>query len=175
MRNQLDIFKTIDHVFVSDNTLDVMLEFERVLDHMDMYAYENWIKGELIEGPIVTRYWVECTFMWPLKLMPNPSAALRLTNRKCKVYFTRDLYIEPMIVTPDQSNLMVDPLTKQTRAKMKKTPVWVVTIKIPRRLVDGDSFVDRMAVNSNIDTDLINQAYDQNLDTAISTGVTDEP
>jgi len=174
MRNQLDIFNTIDDVFVSENTLEVMLEFERVLDQMDMYAYENWIKGELVEGPNVTRYWVECAFMWPLKLMPDPSAALRLTNRKCKVYYSRDYYIEPMPVSTDQANLMMDPLSKQLRPKMKKTPVWVVTIKIPRRFIDGEAAADRMNSSSEVDMDSVNQAYDQDLESNVATGAENE-
>ncbi len=175
MRNQLDIFSTIDDVFVSENTLEVMLEFERVLDQMDMYAYENWIKGELVEGPIVSRYWVECAFMWPLKMMPDPSAALRLTNRKCKVYYSRDYYVEPMTVQPNQANLMFDPLTQKQRPKMKKTPVWVVTIKIPRRFIDGEAAADRMNNSADVDLDSVNQAYDQDLESAVATGVENEP
>ena len=28
-----------------------LLDFERVLDKNHLYAYENWVKGELVEGP----------------------------------------------------------------------------------------------------------------------------
>lgn len=174
MRNQLDILNNVDEVFVSENTLEVMLEFERVLDQMDMYAYANWIKGELVEGPIVSRYWVEASFMWPLKMMPDPSAALRLTNRDCKVYYSRDFYIEPMSATPNQDNYIFDPVSNRRRPKMRKIPVWVVTIKIPRRFIDGEASADRMTVSSNIDLDSLNQAYDDDLDSALATGVDDE-
>lgn len=166
MKNQLDIYKTIDNVFVSENTLQIMLEFERVLDQMDMYAYENWIKGELIEGPKVTRYWVEASFMWPLKMMPDPSAALRLTDRDCKVFYSRDYYVEPMPASPYQKDLFTDPTNSRPRPKLKRTPVWVVTIKMPRRIVDGDASGDRINVDDNVDLESLNQAYDQNLDNA---------
>jgi hypothetical protein len=174
MRNQLDIYKTIDNVFVSENTLNVILEFERVLDQMDMYAYENWIKGELVEGPLVTRYWVEASFMWPLKLMPDPDAALRLADRDCKVYYSRDYYVEPHKATPVQKDMFVDPTTGTPRPKLKRTPVWVVTIKMPRRFIDGEAAGDRMNASGEVDLDSVNQAYDQNLDNAQESGAEDE-
>jgi hypothetical protein len=170
MRNQLDIYKTIDNVFVSENTLSMVLEFERVLDQMDMYAYENWIKGELVDGPKVSRYWVECSFMWPLKMMPDPDAAMRLSNRHCKVYYSRDYYIEPMEATPLQKDLIKDPITGKPRPKLRRVPVWIVTIKMPRRLIDGESIGDRMASDDEIDQDALNQAYDQDLDNSVETG-----
>lgn len=164
MRNQLDIYKTIDNVFVSENTLQVMIEFERVLDQTDMYAYENWISGELVEGPNVSRYWVEASFMWPLKLMPDPEAALRLTDRDCKVYYSRDYYVEPRKAEPSQKNMFIDPVNGSHRPTLKRTPVWVVTIKMPRRYVDGDAAAERLSNDGEVDTDSVNQAYDQNLD-----------
>ena len=38
---------------VSDtNTLlDMLLEFEKVLEDIDLYAYKNWETGEVLEGP----------------------------------------------------------------------------------------------------------------------------
>lgn len=166
MRNQLDIYKTIDNVFVSENTLQVMLEFERVLDQMDMYAYENWISGELIEGPKVSRYWVEASFMWPLKMMPDPDGAMRLTGRDCKVFYSRDFYVEPHKATPKQEDMFKDPISGSPRPKLKRIPVWVVTIKMPRRFIDGEAAGDRMNASGEVDMDSVNQAYDQNLDTA---------
>lgn len=170
MRNQLDIYNTIDSVFASENTLQMLLEFERVLDQMDMYAYENWIKGELVEGPKVSRYWVECSFMWPLKMMPDPNAAMRLSNRDCKVYYSRDYYVEPQKATPYQKDMMLDPINGKPRPKLRRIPVWIVTIRMPRRLLDGESVGDRMTANGKIDQDSLNQAYDQDLDNSIETG-----
>ena len=179
MRNQLDIYKTIDGVFVSDNTLQVMLEFERVLDQMDMYAYENWIKGELVEGPLVSRYWVEASFMWPLKMMPDPDGAMRLTDRDCKVYYSRDYYVEPHAATPLQKDMFVDPMSGSPRPRLKRTPVWIVKIKMPRRFIDGEAAAERLSTDDEVDTDSVNQAYDQNLDNSAmaagNSGVANEP
>ena len=72
-------FETINDnlsgIFANQTVLEILTEFEGVLDSMDMYAYENWIKGEVVDGPILDRYWVTVTLMYPEKSMPNPEAA----------------------------------------------------------------------------------------------------
>ena len=52
-------------IYMSESSLSTLMDFERVLDELDMYAFKNWKKGELVEGPVRNRHWVECTFMWP--------------------------------------------------------------------------------------------------------------
>ena len=53
---QYDVFDNTRNIYQSDNSLETLLDFERVLDYADMYVYENWSSGELIEGPIHSRY-----------------------------------------------------------------------------------------------------------------------
>jgi hypothetical protein len=58
--------KAIKQIYMSDAAISMLCDFERVLDSMDFYIFPNWRIGELVEGPIVSRYWVKCVFMWPL-------------------------------------------------------------------------------------------------------------
>ena len=43
----------------TNTLLDMLLEFEGVVDSFDLYAYKNWDKGEVIAGPKLGRYFVE--------------------------------------------------------------------------------------------------------------------
>jgi len=41
----------IRDIYMSEGSLLTLLDFERVLDELDMYAFENWEIGELVSGP----------------------------------------------------------------------------------------------------------------------------
>ena len=74
----VDIIKNTKTLYMSESSLETMMDIERVLDSLDIYAFQNWKKGELVEGPITKKHWVESTFMWPKKSMPDPDGAKRL-------------------------------------------------------------------------------------------------
>jgi len=110
--------------------LDVLIEFDKFLDDLNVYSYENWMEGEIVDGPHLSRYWCEVSIMYPYKQMPNPMGAERLTDRKCKVSFREDHYNEPRrIKTPDD----YEPGTK--KPKIDEIPVWVVKIRVPKKYV----------------------------------------
>ena len=83
------VAKNIRNLYLSEGSINSLMDFERVLDELDLYAFRNWIKGELVQGPDVNRYTVSCIFMWPEKLMPDPRGARRLLPFDCKVYFKK--------------------------------------------------------------------------------------
>ena len=74
----VDIIKNTKKIYMSEASLQTMMDIERVLDSLDIYAFKNWKKGELVEGPVLKKHWVESTFMWPKKSMPDPDGAKRL-------------------------------------------------------------------------------------------------
>ena len=39
----------------------VLKDYERVLDELGLYVYDNWEDGELVEGPIIGRHFVQCS------------------------------------------------------------------------------------------------------------------
>ena len=82
--------KAIKSLYLSDAAMSMLCDFERVLDNMDFYTFPNWRIGELVEGPIISRYWVKCTFMWPLDRMPDPAAAKRLLPYGAKITYQKD-------------------------------------------------------------------------------------
>ena len=60
----VSIIDTIKNVYMSDGSMSTLLDFERVLDEADLYAYKNWVIGELVDGPTVGRYACKCIFMF---------------------------------------------------------------------------------------------------------------
>ena len=85
----VSIVDTVKGIYTSDGSMNTLLDFERVLDEADIYAYRNWDLGELVQGPIIKRYTVQCTFMWPYKLMPDPRGIKRLTTIGCDVQYAK--------------------------------------------------------------------------------------
>lgn len=147
----------------TNTLLDMLLEFEKVLDDCNLYAYKNWILGELVEGPHLGRHWITAKFMYPHNDMPDPAGAKRLLARQCLVKFRKDKLITPVKVKSfDDVTLEMRPDgTQRYKTKTKTEPVWVVEISMPRKFVDEfatevveadeDSFVDTENMNAEVD------------------------
>ena len=129
MYDILEVIKNIDDLYENNTSLSVLKDFERVLDEMDLYAYENWEDGELAYGPQVDRHWITAGFMWPKDKMPNPVAAKRLVDLGCKVKYQKSHLVEPRkIRTPEDYR----PGTKKGRLDRK--PIWIVEIQMPKKV-----------------------------------------
>lgn len=130
MQDIKEVLKNIENIYGSTTSLSILKDFERVLDELDLYVYENWIDGELVAGPKDSRYWVTCSFMWPLKKMPNPQGGKRLLDYGCKVLYKREeLSKVRKIKTPDD----IRPGTK--KGKIDREPIWVVEVHMPKKLM----------------------------------------
>ena len=90
MQDIKDIIKAVENVYDNDTAFTILKDFERVLDQLDLYVYDNWEKGELVSGPEITRHFITCSFMWPREDMPDPMGGKRLTDYGCKVFFKKD-------------------------------------------------------------------------------------
>jgi hypothetical protein len=130
MRDIEDILKNIESIYDSNTSFNVLKDFERVLDSLDVYVYDNWSDGELVEGPIIERHWVTCSFMWDRDKMPDPMGGKRLLDYDCKVKFEKTHIVEPRkIKSPDDFR----PNTK--KGKLDRKPIWIVSIQMPKRLI----------------------------------------
>ena len=100
-----DIKKVLDNVkkiYMTDSVLESLLDYERVLDELDLYSFANWKKGELIEGPIYEKYFVTCKWMYRFREMPDPVGGERLLNYGCEVTYEKDTLEYPIEVkSPD--------------------------------------------------------------------------
>jgi hypothetical protein len=149
MKDILDVIKNVETIYNNNSSLAVLKDFERVLDEMDVYVYDNWFDGELVSGPKIERHWVTCEFMWPNKKMPDPDGARRLMQLGCKVKYEKSEIIEPRkIRSPEDFR----PGTK--KGKLDSRSIWIVKISMPKKLVFDifNSYMDRIREERKGDT-----------------------
>lgn len=159
--NLKNLLNNIKDVYMSDSNLKTLLDYERVLDELDLYSFKNWKKGELAEGPIYEKYFVTCKWKYNYRDMPDPAGGARLLNYGCEITFDLDTFEYPIEVkTPDDFK----PGTKVPRLVSK--PIWLVSITIPKKLM---SQIDKGSV------ELENEILDQEeIETANEQGETDD-
>ena len=154
-----DALNNTKKIYMSDSSLQTLLDFERVLDELDLYSFENWLDGELVSGPTASRYWVECSFMWPYKKMPNPRGAARLLPYGCKIsYAESTIQIPVKIESPD------DFRAGTRQGKLVDVPVWIVTIRMPQELVSDIEAGSLEIASEEYDLEDIQSAYQQDID-----------
>jgi len=158
-----DVIENTKEIFMTDSSLNSLLDFERVLDELDIYVFAHWKEGELVEGPVYEKYFVTCTFMWPYKLMPDPRGGERLLDYDCEVYYSKDTLEYPIKVeTPDD----FEPGTKMP--KMKKAPIWLVKIVMPKKLMQEIQQGSLDLESTTLDLEDIEKAYEEGEDSADS-------
>ena len=157
--NIKDIIENVKDIYMTDSSLESLLDYERVLDNLDVYTFKNWRLGELIEGPVYEKYFITCSWMYPFRKMPDPSGAERLLNYGCEVSYKRDHFEYPIKVkTPDDFT----PGTKVP--KLVSKPIWVVTITIPKKLMSDIQQGSIELENETLDAEDIETAYEQGID-----------
>lgn len=150
-----DILENIKSISLTDSAVNSLLDFERVIDELDIYAFANWKKGELVEGPKYEKYFVTCTFMWPYKKMPDPRGGERLLDYGCEIVYKKD-HLKYPVKVKDQDDFK--PGTKVP--KMASTPIWLVSITIPKQLMQEINQGSLELESGNIDVEDIEQAYE---------------
>lgn len=163
--NIKDIIENVKDIYMTDSSLESLLDYERVLDSLDVYTFKHWRLGELIEGPVYEKYFITCSWMYPFRKMPDPSGAERLLNYGCEVSYKRDHFEYPVKVkTPDDFK----PGTKVP--KLVSKPIWVVTITIPKKLMSDIQQGSIELENETLDTEDIETAYEQGLEDELQQG-----
>ena len=165
MAELIDVINNIEQLYGSNNSLNILKDFERVIDELDIYVYENWIDGELMEGPIESRYFVECTFMWPEDQMPNPKGGLRLLDYGCKVKWGESYLAKVRkIKTPDD----IRPGTR--KGKIDIETIWIVKISMPKKLMHdinrGYKALDRNKVEDLLTQNIVTGKIPEPVETA---------
>jgi len=122
--------ESVKKIYMSDASLSMLCDFERVLDNMDFYAFPNWRLGELVEGPVISRYWVKCKFMWPRDRMPDPAAAKRIIPFGATVAYKKDT-----VQMPVQIRSPADIRPGSHKGKLVDFPVWYVEMMLPKKLM----------------------------------------
>jgi hypothetical protein len=157
-----DIINNIKTVSMSDSALETLMDFERVLDELDLYTFQNWKGGELVEGPVYEKYFVTCTFMWPYKKPPDVRGAMRLLEYDCEVRYREDEMEYPIKVKDPKD---FNPGTKVARTG--KAPVWLVEIVMPKKLMFEIERGSLELENESVDAEDVEQAYEQGQDQTV--------
>ena len=155
----VSIIDTVKGIMTSDGSMATLLDYERVLDEADLYAYRNWEIGELVSGPNVRRYDVNCIFMYPHKLMPDPRACKRLTSIGCKIKFKKT-HIKVPVEVLDYEDFV--PGTRYP--KMAKRHIWLVYIEMPKELMDEIREGSIDLADQTIDLEELSDSYEDDLD-----------
>jgi hypothetical protein len=143
MHDIIDVIKNVQTLSESNSAFKVLKDFERVIDELNIYVFDNWIDGELIDGPKVDRYDVTCKFMWPRSKAPDPQGGKKLVNYGCKVVYIKDNILMPRKIK-DPGDFR--PGTK--KGKIDAWPVWIVKITMPKKLMQ-DVYVGKENKENN--------------------------
>lgn len=161
-KNHEDYWQVADNIkniYMSDGSISTLLDFERVLDELDVYAFRNWSVGELVAGPDIGKYSVTVTFMWPEKMMPDPRGGARLLPFDCDVNYQKKKIKIPVKID-DPSDYR--PGTK--KARIIERDVWLVEITMPKHLMSEIRTGSIEMEDQDIDLAELDQAYEQDLD-----------
>ena len=154
-----DVIQNIEQIYGSNNSLNLLKDFERVIDELDVYVYDNWIDGELVSGPKDSRYFVECTFMWPKDRMPEPQGGMVLIDYGCKVEFAESTISKVRKIKKPED---IRPGTR--KGKIDHEEVWMVKITMPKKLMndinrgytelDRNKIEDIMTMNGGVNAQI---------------------
>jgi len=148
MHDVLDIIRNVQSLYAVGPTLSILKDFERVIDELDVYVFKNWEDGELLTGPVDSRHFVTCSFMWPADKMPDPAGGQRLLDRGCKVFYKKDELLKPRQIKGPE-----DYRPGTTKGKIDSHDIWVVEIKMPKELI-GNFKHGKDEIESQDETDM---------------------
>jgi hypothetical protein len=154
-----DVLENIKEISLTDSAVNTLLDFERVIDQLDIYAFANWKRGELVQGPKYEKYFVVCTFMWPYKKMPDPRGGERLLDYGCEIKYKKDMLQYPVKVK-DQNDFK--PGTRVP--KLAKMPIWLVEIVMPKKLMQEINQGSLELESGTVDVEDIESSYEEGLD-----------
>lgn len=173
MLDILEVIKNVESIYTTNSNLSVLKDFERVLDEMDLYVYDNWEEGELVSGPHIDRHWIKVSFMWPKDKMPDPMGGKRLLDYGCRVKYEKTFLVEPRKVEKPED---LRPGTQ--KGKLDRNPVWVVEINMPKKLAADiyNGYMSKMKENMGIGrTEGTQPAPSEPADTAAAAAPTAAP
>lgn len=158
----------IKKVYEQEGLLDILVSFEEYLDNMNLYVYEGWMDGVVVEGPIVSKYWVEVTLKYDGDKMPDPRGLLMFTNQGVKVS-CKQTYEEVAIEKPRSMDDMYYPSAGAVKPQVQQVPVILFKFVVPRQLLDFGSFDEYKIIDAqqNDAAELSNVSADAQADEAV--------
>ena len=138
MINSSAVYRNTRNLDGDESLMDVVMECAFFLEQIGALAYRNWDKGEIINGPHVSRFFSTISLMFSAKALPDITVIDRLKSMKCKVSYETDTYRR--VVTYRES----DDENAEYYQKVVDHKVWIVTLKIPNRYLalDGNTLMN---------------------------------
>jgi len=155
MHDIIDVIKNLQTLSENNSAFNVLKDFERVIDELDVYVFKNWEDGELIAGPFVNRYDVTCKFIWSDTSMPDPKGGKRLVDYGCEVIFKKEKILSPRKIK-DPSDFR--PGTK--KGKIDAHPIWSVEITMPKKLMQ-DVYIGKENKENNRMAELMKYSQEE--------------
>ncbi|SOK58607.1 hypothetical protein [Yersinia phage fHe-Yen9-04] len=158
----MDSSQAIQNLYDQDGLLDILLGVEEYFDNMDLYAYKNWIYGEVVEGPIVSKYWVEITLKFDHQTFPDPVATQMFERQGTKIFIRPDWEIYP-IAHPRGNEDMQSVLgngSSMRKPKDERKAIILYKFQIPRRLVNPESFDEYKLMASDFNSNTMQDDVD---------------
>lgn len=149
------------------------MEVEGIFEKLHLYAYENWEKGEIIQGPDISKYWIEVILMYPSSIAPNRAGVKRLEKHGCHVFFKEDTMTDNVKIKSSDDLISSDVRKSKMVPKTVEIPVCIVKIVIPRHLLT-DYNIRKTAGQSEVSYDDVIAAYDEGLDVERSDSAGDD-
>jgi len=160
MANSLkDVIENTKEIYMTDSSLNTLLDYERVIDELDIYAFDYWKQGELVAGPVYEKYFVTCTFMWPYKRKPDTRGAKRLADYGCVVKYRKDILEYPIKVKSPN-----DFAAGTKMPKLGKLPIWLVELTIPKKLMKDITQGSLELESETVDAEDIDQGKEEGID-----------
>ena len=153
----------------SRNMQATLIQVEDFFDSNNLYAFNNWYEGVVWDGPNVSRYWVEITLQYPHSLMPEPTAMNRFSEMGVKYKFV-DTVVKKSIEVKNPDDL--DPVTR--KPKEEDNHIWLVTLKIPRHLIEDPMADDTEDVDTVQNIEASQQAEEASAEAPVDEEMDDE-
>lgn len=142
----------INEINDSPHLLDILIQMENVLDSSDIYVFDNWLNGKVVDGPNVGRYWVDFALMYDIDKMPDERGAKRLMNQNIRVNYDKVRYGTDNTEVP----------TEET--EYDKDMKWLIRISIPRSLIVQIDDAQHEFYDDEIDINQVEDAKDDGMD-----------
>jgi hypothetical protein len=158
----MDSSQAVQTLYDQDGLLDILLGVEEYFDNMDLYAYKNWIYGEVVEGPIVSKYWVEITLKFDHETFPDPVATKIFEKQGTIISVRPDWEVYP-ISHPRGNQDMQSVLgnsASMREPKDERKAIILYKFQIPRRLVNPESFDEYKLMASDFNSNSVNDETD---------------
>lgn len=168
MINSSAVYRNTRNLDGDSSLMDVAMECAYFLEQIGALGYRNWDKGEIINGPHVSRFFSTITFMFSSKALPDISVIERLKRMQCKISYETDTYRRVVTYRDDGEE------NAEYYQKVVDHKVWLLTIKIPNRYLALDGNTIMSIDGDDIYYDDIEIVYNDEAEEAMNQGGDDD-